>query len=374
MITGARVGDAVDVAPPRGEHPRVNAAPEPPPAARARSAALITDPLFLAHEAAGHAERPARLTAILDHLERSGLRARMRDLPARDATDDEILAVHDRALLDEEARVAARNGWMDPDTYVNPASPAIARRAAGAVLAGLEAVLAGEVESAFAAVRPPGHHATGGRAMGFCLLNNVAIAAAAALRVGLERVGILDWDVHHGNGTQAIFDAEPRVFYASTHAYPFYPGSGHFRERGVGAAAGTKLNVPLPHGAGDRAITAAYERLILPALARFRPQLIIVSCGWDAHARDPLATLEVTTDGYARVMRTALDAARALCGGRVVLALEGGYDLHALAWCAGTLCALLLGEEPAADPEPASPLPEPDVEALFAAIAATVEG
>lgn len=335
-------------------------------------AGFVTDPLCLGHEHPRHPERPARLAAILDHLDRTGLRARMRELTPRDATDDEILAVHDAALLAEEAEEAAHYGWMDADTYLNPASPAIARRAAGAVLAALEAVLAGEVGAAFAAVRPPGHHATADRAMGFCLLNNVAIAAAAALRAGVERVGILDWDVHHGNGTQAIFDAEPRVFYASTHVSPFYPGTGDFRERGVGAATGTKLNVPLPHGAGDRALAGAYERLILPALARFRPQLVLVSSGWDAHARDPLAPLEVTTAGYARVMRMAVEAARTLCDGRMVVALEGGYDAHALAWCAGALCALLLGEEPAPDPEPVSPPPEPDVEALFAEIAAMV--
>ena len=330
---------------------------------------FVTNPSFLEHASPGHPERPDRLAAILAHLERSGLRLRMRELPVREATDGELLAVHTPELLDDVAAVAEHGGWIDPDTYVNPQSPEIARRAAGGVLVALEAVLAGEVGSAFAAVRPPGHHATHNTAMGFCLYNHVALAAAAALRAGLERVAILDWDVHHGNGTQAIFDADPRVLYASTHAYPFYPGTGHFRERGTEAGRGTKLNVPLPAGAGDAAFEEAYARFIFPALARFRPELVLVSSGWDAHARDPLAPLNVTTAGYTRVARDAIAAARALCGGRLLVALEGGYDTHALAWCAGALCALMLGDEPAPDPEPVQPAAGPDVSALFDAIA-----
>ncbi|MDA0364961.1 MAG: histone deacetylase, partial [Chloroflexi bacterium] len=306
---------------------------------------FVTHPSFLDHASPGHPERPDRLAAILAHLDATGLSARMRPLAARDATDAELLAVHSPALLATVAHAPDEGGWIDADTYVNAHSPEIARRAAGATLAALEAVLAGDVGSAFAAVRPPGHHATDNAAMGFCLYNHVAIAAAAALRAGVPRVAILDWDVHHGNGTQAIFDADPRVFYASTHAYPFYPGTGHFRERGTGAAVGTKLNVPLPAGSGDEAFEEAYRRFILPALTAFEPDLMLISSGWDAHARDPLAPLNVTTAGYTRVARAALTAARSLCDGRVVVALEGGYDTHALAWCAGALCALMLGEE-----------------------------
>ena len=260
--------------------------------------------------------------------------------PARDATDEEILVVHDRRMLDRQLNLASAGGGMaDPDTYVTPASPAAARRAAGAVLVALEAVLAGEVAAAFAAVRPPGHHATREAMMGFCLLNNVAIAAGAAFDAGLERVAVVDWDVHHGNGTQAIFDADPRLLYLSTHASPFYPGTGGHRESGAGEAAGTKINVPLPHGDGDDAFLAAYEHLAVPALERFHPELVLVSCGWDAHARDGLAPLQVTTAGYTRVARLVLDAAATLCDGRVVVALEGGYDTHALAPGAPARCA-----------------------------------
>ncbi|MPZ97825.1 MAG: histone deacetylase [Dehalococcoidia bacterium] len=367
----------------RGRRRRRRRSPrtEPRPASRSPSiaeaarAALVTDESFLEHESPGHPERPARLRAVLEHLDATGLRSRMLALTPRDASDDEVLAVHDQTLLDaldEAARSGPASGWLDADTYVTPRSPAIARRAAGATLAALEAVLNGHAARAFAAVRPPGHHATGDTGMGFCLLNNVAIAAAAALRAGIERVAIVDWDVHHGNGTQAVFDAEPRVLYASTHAYPFYPGTGHFRESGAGTARGTKVNIPLPHGTDDAGMIAAYERVVVPALERFRPQLILVSSGWDAHALDPLTTLNVTTEGYTTVGRLVLDAASRLCAGRVVVTLEGGYDEHALAWCAGALCALMLGEEPQPDPQPAQPPPGPDVTAILDAVRAEV--
>ena len=319
---------------------------------------LVTDDSSGEHRSPGHAERPERLAAILSHLETSGLAARMQRLSAREATDEELLAVHEQALLDEAARLAeAGGGWADPDTYVTLSSPAVARRAAGAVLVGLDAVLDGRAPSGFVAVRPPGHHATRERMMGFCIFNSVAVAAAAALGRGVERLAIVDWDVHHGNGTQDIFDAEPRVLYASTHASPFYPGSGHYRDAGRGRAEGTKVNVPLPAGTGDEGFLAAYEQVVLPAIARFEPELILVSSGWDAHARDPLAPLLVTTDGYTRVARMVLDAARDVADGRVVVVLEGGYDEHALAWCAGGLCELLLGDEPTPDPQPLTPRP-----------------
>ena len=323
---------------------------------------LVTDPLFLEHASPGNPERPARLTAILEQLERTGLRARMRELTPRDATDEELLAVHARAAIEHLDSVAAGGGgWLDPDTYVTPTSPAAARRAVGATLVATEAVLAGEVRAAFAAVRPPGHHATCERQMGFCLLNNVAAAAAAALAAGVERVAIVDWDVHHGNGTQAILEAEPRVLYASTHAAPFYPGTGAVGESGTGQARGTMLNLPLPAGTGDAGFVAAYEQAVLPALERFRPQLVLVSCGWDAHARDPLAPLAVSTAGYTQVARLVIEAAARLADGRLVVALEGGYDEHALAWCASALCELLLGDEPTPDPQPTAPAREPDV-------------
>ena len=194
--------------------------------------------------------------------------------------------------------------------------------------------------------------------MGFCLYNQVAVAAADALARGLERVAVVDWDLHHGNGTQAIFDADPRVLYVSTHAYPYYPGTGAVGEHGIGEAAGTKINIPLPHGAGDRAFLAAYQQVAVPALEAFEPELVLVSCGWDSHARDPLGALAVSTEGYTAVAKLVLDAAERICDGRLVAVLEGGYDEHALACCAQALCELLLGDEPTPDPEQGAGRPE----------------
>ena len=341
------------------------------------SVAFSTDELYFAHQPPGgaqHPERPARLAAILERLEATGLLARMERLPQRDASDEELLAVHDRAVLETiEAHHAAGGGWIDADTFVGASSPAAARRAAGAALAATGAVLDGLASSAFVAARPPGHHATRDRSMGFCLYNQVAVAAADALARGLERVAVVDWDLHHGNGTQAIFDADPRVLYVSTHAYPYYPGSGAVGERGRGEAVGTKINIPLPHGAGDRAFAAAYEQVAVPALEAFEPQFVLVSCGWDSHARDPLGALAVSTEGYTAVARLILEAADRLCGGRLVAVLEGGYNEHALACCAQALCELLLGDEPTPDPEQGAGRPELvfEIDAVIAAARAS---
>ncbi len=341
----------------------------PPPTAS--MTAFATDVLCLEHRNDGHPERPERLAAILEQLERTGLRARVAELAPRDATDDEIRRVHSAGVIERARELASGGGgWADIDTFVNAESPAVARRAAGLVIASMQAVLGGEARNAFAAVRPPGHHATGRQLMGFCLLNNVAMAAGAALDAGVQRVAIVDWDVHHGNGTQAIFDADPRVLYFSTHAAPYYPGTGGVEDAGVGWAKGTKVNVPLPHGTSDAGFLAAYERVCVPVLERFRPEIVLVSSGWDAHARDPLAPLMVSTEGYTRVARLVRDAAEALCDGRMVVALEGGYDEHALAWCASGLVEVLLGEEPTPDPEPVvTPIRVPAAASIEAVIA-----
>ena len=258
---------------------------------------FVTDPTHAAHALARHPERPERADAIVAQLETRRLRQRLAERSARAATDEELLSVHDPALLAAVDRAAARSGPLDADTYATPQSPAIARRSAGALLVAVEAVLSGEATNGFVATRPPGHHATASRAMGFCLFNNVAIAAAAALRSGVDRLAILDWDVHHGNGTQALFRDDPRILYVSTHASPFYPGTGEIHEVGAGAARGTNVNIPLPLGTGDAGFLAAWEHVAVPALERHRPELVLVSSGWDAHARDPLGTLNVTTEG-----------------------------------------------------------------------------
>ncbi len=323
---------------------------------------LITDPSHIAHERIGHTERPERLIAIMTQLQETGLRDRLVTLEPREATDEELLAVHHQSVLDVvRAYGETAGGWIDLDTYVTPASPGVGRRAAGAAIVAVEAVLAGEVSSVFVATRPPGHHATPTASMGFCLYNNVAAAAAVALRSGIERLAIVDWDVHHGNGTQAIFDEDPRVLYVSTHASPFYPGTGDVSETGFGEARGTMVNVPLPHGTGDPGFIAAYEQVAVPALERHQPQLVLISSGWDSHAADPLGTLNVSTSAYNHAAGLVIDAARRFADGRVVAVLEGGYDVHALAWCASGLVEQLLGDAPTPDPSPGSPPAGPDI-------------
>jgi acetoin utilization deacetylase AcuC-like enzyme len=333
------------------------------------SAGIVYDPLFLDHDTGPeHPESPARLLAITDRLRETGLWQRLTHLAPRPATMLELERVHTPAHVAAVHALAARGGGsIDPDTLVSPASYEAALLAAGGVIRGLEAVLAGEAESAFALVRPPGHHDTRGAAMGFCLFNNVAAAAAAAFAEHhLERVLILDWDVHHGNGTQDIFARETRLLYLSTHQAPLYPGSGRVDEVGCGNV----INIPLPAGCGDAQYLAVMDEVILPAVVRFRPEFILVSIGFDAHWSDPLAFMGLTVAGYADLVRRARAMALDLCQGRLVLALEGGYDLAALAACAQATFAVLAGEPVPEDRlGAASPAPTaPDIVPLLAEV------
>ena len=245
---------------------------------------------------------------------------------------DAILTVHAPHVVDLVQRAARQGGaWLDPDTYVSADSYEVALLAAGGACRAVDAVMTGEAPRAFAFVRPPGHHAEPDRSMGFCLFNNIAIAAEHALNAhGLERVAIVDWDVHHGNGTQAAFWRRPDVLFISLHQYPFYPGSGSASERGAGAGEGYTLNIPLPAGSNDEVYLTRFTDTVVPALHAFAPQLILVSAGFDAHADDPLAMMRVTTDAFADWARLLKDAATDLCDGRLVLVLEGGYNLRAL--------------------------------------------
>jgi acetoin utilization deacetylase AcuC-like enzyme len=295
------------------------------------STLLLTDSQFLQHDPGpGHPESPARLAAILADLEREPLAGVTIEAP-RAATDAEIDAVHAPAYREALARLSGRHAVLDPDTSVSPASWEVARRAAGASVTAVEAVMSGRAENAFAAIRPPGHHAGRDYAMGFCLLNNAAIAAEAARRAGAARVAIVDWDVHHGNGTQDLFAAREDVLYMSVHQFPFWPGTGAGHEVGTGPGRGTTINCPLPGGQGDADYGAVFHDLFLPATRAFAPDLIIVSAGFDAHARDPLAEMKVTERGYEAMTTGLMQLAQETCGGKLVLLLEGGYDLVALA-------------------------------------------
>jgi acetoin utilization deacetylase AcuC-like enzyme len=293
---------------------------------------LISSPRFAEHTTPpGHPERPERaelFTELALSFEKSGGRVSA----PRPATDAELSRVHARAYLDSVAATAGHAAMLDPDTFTSPESHDVALLAAGAAIeAARHARSTGE--PALALVRPPGHHAEPDRAMGFCLYNNIAIAAAALRADGLERVAIVDIDVHHGNGTQAAFYRDPSVLFISSHQYPYYPGTGAADETGDGPGKGFTLNIPLEAGATDDIYAAAYESQVMRALEAFAPELILVSAGYDAHVRDPLAGMRVTTAGYAHLIRLIDDAARRLCDRRLALVTEGGYHLQALREC-----------------------------------------
>lgn len=288
--------------------------------------ALLANPEQIGHRSEGHPERPERVSAILDAIKASELGLTPEVAPA--APESLIQRVHDPSYLAMLDRAADSGGGdLDPDTYITPLSMRAARTAAGAVVDGVNRVLDGTVNHALAVVRPPGHHAEHAKAMGFCLINNVAVGLMAARARSVRRIAVLDFDVHHGNGTQHSFDNDAEVFYASTHQFPFYPGTGSAGERG---AHGTVLNVPLAAGSGDAVFLGAWEKKIGPALAAFHPDLLLVSAGFDAHTDDPLAGLEVTTNGYRELTWLIKGWAVEHTGGRSVWALEGGYNLRAL--------------------------------------------
>ena len=302
--------------------------------------ALFADPVFLGHDPGpGHPERADRLRAVaraLDAPEFAGLDRRA--APA--ATRAELERVHTPAHVDRVLAAVPREGYarIDGDTVVSPGSRAAALAAAGAVRAAVDAVAGVAARRAFCAVRPPGHHAEPDRAMGFCLFDNAAIGAAHALAAhGVERVAIVDFDVHHGNGTQAAFANDPRALFASSHQSPLYPGTGAASETGIG----NLVNMPLPAGTGGAGFRAAWERAALGRLAAFHPQLVVVSAGFDGHRRDPLAGLELEAGDFAWITRRLCEIADESCAGRVVSTLEGGYDLDALAASAAAHVAAL---------------------------------
>jgi len=292
---------------------------------------LLTDAAMDAHHAPGHPERPERRLAVAAGV-RDAAGAAVVEPPCREATQEELARVHDARYLELLAALDRQGtAWLDPDTYLVPGSMRAARLAAGATIQAAFGVATGEAAVAVAAVRPPGHHAASDRGAGFCLYNNVALAVAALRAEGrAQRIAIVDWDVHHGDGTQAIFDADPDLCYTSTHQAPFYPGTGDAGDRGHGHAEGTKHNVPLRPGDGDERFVAAWTKELLPTIEDFAPQAILLSAGFDAHRSDPLAHLEVTEAGYGGVALALGSLAARLGLPGIALTLEGGYDLPAL--------------------------------------------
>ena len=326
------------------------------------STGLYYSPRYLEHVAPEHPESPARLETAWAQLQRYGVLndVAVAEPPPADLADLE--RVHTPAHVRLVRAIAEDGGgWVDGDTFVAAASYDAALLAAGAAVAGCAAVMGGRQENAFALVRPPGHHALPDRAMGFCLFNNVAVAAAwARARGGAERVLIVDFDVHHGNGTQDIFYDRADIVLFSTHQFPLYPGTGRLGETGAGAGEGYTVNLPLPPRCGDAVYVRAFDEVLAPLARRWRPDLILVSAGYDAHWSDPLASMRLTVDGYVALVERLCELARELCGGRLVALLEGGYNLGAVAASVVATCQVLSGQAPIGDPlGPPRPTPQP---------------
>jgi len=313
---------------------------------------LIYNPVYLEHDTGEHLENRQRLVEVVGLLERSGLMSQLTPLEPYPASIEEMCLVHTQQHL-AHIQTCARSGggWLDLDTCMCPQSYKTALYAVGGAIVGVDWVMSGDVDSAFALLRPPGHHATADEAMGFCLFNNIAIAASYALKHHhLARVLIVDFDCHHGNGTQEIFYRHPGVMYFSAHQYPFYPGTGYLDEIGEGEAEGTKVNVPLPAHCGDSGYVRTFEEILAPSAQRFHPQLILVSAGFDPHWADPISSMEMSVAGFAKLAAILKELAQELCPGRLLFLLEGGYHLQALAYSVKATLEVLLGNPPTPDP------------------------
>jgi acetoin utilization deacetylase AcuC-like enzyme len=319
-----------------------------------RKTAIVRDERYLDHQPGRwHPESPERLKAIYSMLNGEDMEGIFVDLPARRATRDELLRIHSAGYVDRILATAGK-GYrsLDPDTAVSEGSCEAALLAAGGVCEAVSAVVFGEMDNAFALVRPPGHHAEQTQAMGFCLFNNLAIGARHAQALhGIERVLVVDWDLHHGNGTQHSFEDDPSVLYFSTHQYPYYPGSGASEQIGRGSGDGFTVNVPLSSGKSDAEYAAVFDRILRPIALSFAPELILVSAGFDIHENDPLGGMRVTSQGFGRLTRTVMEIADACCSGKVVMTLEGGYDLKGLGSSVKAVIREMAGVS--------GPLPEP---------------
>jgi len=314
---------------------------------------LVSDERCLEHDPGyAHPESPGRLLAICDELRRRPIPGTRWERP-REATREELERIHHRSYVEEMLALAGRRVQLDPDTATSPATIPAALLAAGAAIEAVSDVVDGQARNAFVLVRPPGHHAEPDRAMGFCLFNNVAIAAAHARAVlGCRRVLIVDWDVHHGNGTQTAFYDRDDVLFFSTHRLPFYPDTGALTEAGRGRGEGFTVNVPMPAGLGDGDYAAVFRELLVPIADAFRPELVLVSAGFDPHHHDPLGGMGVTPAGFAGLCQIVQDVAIRHAAGRLVLVLEGGYDLRGLAVSAWACTRVLTGERPPPPPPP----------------------
>lgn len=312
----------------------------------------VYDPVYLEHDTGGHPESARRLEAVISDLDWKGIRQQLVNIPARPATFEELKTVHEAAYISRiEAYSSRGGGWWDADTKISTGSYKAALYAAGGTIAAVEAVIKKKVPSAYALVRPPGHHATSNNAMGFCLFNNIAVAASCALKTHkAERVLIIDFDVHHGNGTEETFEHDPRVLYISAHQYPLFPGTGRISDTGHGVRGGSAIDIPLPAGCGDNEYKQVFNEIVVPASRNFKPELILVSAGYDGHWADEMSNIRLTLDGYYYITRVIQQLADELCGGRSVYCLEGGYNLKVLSCAINGTFYLWLGEKNFDDP------------------------
>jgi acetoin utilization deacetylase AcuC-like enzyme len=305
---------------------------------------LIYHPIYLEHDTDGHPERKERVITTLKKIEASDLELEF--VTPRPATLEEVGRVHSSGYIDQVRAISERGGgYLDLDTVVSRRSYEAALMAAGGVITGIDGVIK-DLDNAFALVRPPGHHALPNRGMGFCIFNNVAIGAKYAQKMGLEKVLIVDWDVHHGNGTSAIFYDDRTVLYFSTHQFPHYPGTGRVKELGMDGAEGFTVNVPLPWGTGDSGYLAAFDEILKPVALEFDPDIVLVSAGQDPHQADPLSGMNLTTEAFGSMAASVKEIADTCCEGRLVAALEGGYNLNALSDSIVAILRAFKGEAP----------------------------
>lgn len=330
------------------------------------STGIVFDTIFLKHDQSGHPENAKRLESIISRLKEKRLIDKVTQLKSRIAEIDEIAICHTKEYVEYANEFCEKGGgYLDPDTYSNKNSFMAAATAVGSSVDLTKAVIKGELKNGFALLRPPGHHALANRSMGFCLFGNIAIATKIVLsQPGINKVAIVDIDVHHGNGTQALIGDDPKILFISSHQYPFYPGTGSIREIGTGAAEGTIINIPLQAGVGDNGFKLVYEKVVIPSLEKFKPDIILVSAGYDAHWDDPLANLNLSLTGYNWISRELIKSAERICAGKIIFFLEGGYNLNVLKEGVANTIRALIGIEGFDDPIGKSNFAEPDIKKL----------